>query len=49
MSWGEKKLPYLFLHVSKVVFLLARWLVVEATRTDQGLRNGTEITMAFAL
>lgn len=49
MTWSEGKLSYLFLHVSKVVFLLSGWLVVEAASTDQGLGNDTEIIMVFAL
>lgn len=49
MTWSGGELSYLYLHVSKVVFPLSGRLVVEAADTDQGLGNGTEIVMVFAL
>lgn len=49
MTWSEGELSYVYLRVSKVVFLLSGRLVVEAADTDQGLGNGTEMVMVFAL
>lgn len=49
MTWSEGELSYVYLRVSKVVFLLSGRLVVEAADTDRGLGNGTEMVMVFAL
>lgn len=49
MTWGEGELSYLDLCFPKVVFPLSGTSVVEAADTDQGLGNGTEVVMVFAL